>query len=734
MRTQALVALLILVATPAAWAQSIVTPHDTVPDFCAAPTIRSVASGKWSSPATWSPARVPSTGDKVGITPGTSVVFDVQQTAALQCVGVHGQLAFDTTVNTKLWAGNILVYDDGVLQVGTPSQPVPAALTAEIVIANQALNLAIDPDQYGTALLDWGMVTISGAPKQPTFVRVAQEPRVGQTTLLLQEPVSGWRAGDRLILPDTRHMQWNEVTNWAPIAPQWEELTLQSVSTDGLTLTLSSPLQFNHFGARDGNGALVFLPHVANLTRNITIRSEAPSGTRGHVFFTYRAVVDVRYTTFRDLGRTTTAPFSDTTNYDGRYPLYMQHVMGTPTPAPNSYQYTLIGNALDGGSPVNNLRWGMAIHDSHYGLIQDNVGYNFAGAIFTFEDGSESYNVLDHNFAMRTSGTGDRLSLGTEGTGFWFRGPNNHVTRNVAADLWGDTVEAAYGFKFFLRYLGNINVPSYQGADTSISGQYTTQNGNQLPILEFSNNEVYSAAQGMTYWWVNSQDPQPNPSAQETLFQNLSVWHVFNIAVYHYPSAHITFDGLHIVGEGPDTSACCTAGFLPSDYSVADLLLRNVNIQGMGRGVIWSTVSWTVQTIQDSYLRNEVDLLSQTLFSTNGGSWLPPRKIIIRNVRFDPWPGAAAYDSISMDWNPQGSGQGNTTQRDQTLVYSYQGNPNDNFEVYYTVQATQNVAGGVAPCAATRPEIVGLVCPIPPDGGGGTIPAAPTNLQISQGP
>jgi hypothetical protein len=52
------------------------TPHDQIPDFCATPSIASVASGSWNSPSTWSPARVPSTNDAVRISAGTVVALD----------------------------------------------------------------------------------------------------------------------------------------------------------------------------------------------------------------------------------------------------------------------------------------------------------------------------------------------------------------------------------------------------------------------------------------------------------------------------------------------------------------------------------------------------------------------------------------------------------------------------------------------------------------------------------
>lgn len=711
-----------------------VLPRDTIPDFCPTPTIQSVASGRWSSASTWSPARVPQSGDSVLISPGTTVTFDRRLTFALNAVGIDGTLEFDTTVSTLLWATNVQVNPDGALLIGSATQPVPASVTAEIVIANRA---PTDTKQFGTGLTVLGKITLHGAIKRPTFVRVSSEPRSGQNTLTLESAVSGWLPGDRLFLPDTRHMTWEDIANWAPKASQREELTLTSVSSDGRTLTLSRALQFNHLGARDGNGQLDFLPHVGNLSRNVIVRSEAgfgQSGTPGHVMLTHRADVDIRYALFRELGRTTIQDLNDSTNHIGRYALHVHHVMGPRTTPANGHQFTLVGNAIDGGSASHQRKWGLVVHNSHYGLIKDNVIYNFAGACVMFEDGSESFNTLDHNFASRSHGAGNNISEGTAGTGFWFKGPNNYVRNNVASDIWSSQPEAGYGFKIFMRYLGNVMVPNFKGADTSVSGQFTVRDANKMPVLEFSNNEVYCSAQGLTYWWVNSFDVTWNPSGEETVFRDLSVWHVYNVGVYHYQSAHITFDRLVMRGQHSGNAACCGVGFLAGDYTVGELVFRNIDMQGMKTGIRPSTGSYTTQVIENSYMRNEVDIEPVTLYNVNGGSWLPPRHIIIRNVRFDAWPGSA-HQAISMAWNPTSSSVYNTTQLDEVLVYQFQGNANDNFRAYYTVQATQNVAGGRAPCTTTRPEVEGLVCPIssdptPPPVVDNVAPAAPTNLRV----
>src|SRR4029453_18613724 len=173
----------------------------------------------------------------------------------------------------------------------------------------------------------------------------------------------------------------SEVTGggWMNAVNQWEERTVQAISGDGRTVTLTSPLQYDHLGARDLNGVLDFLPHVGNLTRNVIVRSESATGTRGHTLGIHRAEIDVRYVLFKDLGRPTYLPLNTTTNHIGRYPIHMHHLSGPlPTPA-NGYQFTLVGTHIDGGSDETKLKWGIAVHGSHYGLIQENVVYNYNG-------------------------------------------------------------------------------------------------------------------------------------------------------------------------------------------------------------------------------------------------------------------------------------------------------------------------------------------------------------------
>ena len=100
------------------------------------------------------------------------------------------------------------------------------------------------------------------------------------------------------------------------------------------------------------------------------------------------------------------------------------------------------------------------------------------------------------------------MAMGTEGVGFWFRGPNNFVRNNVAANFQNPTTEAALRLRRISCGSSATSRCRIQGRDGA--PQFTTRNGNNMPILQFENNEAYGAMQGgFTLWWVSSQDPQP---------------------------------------------------------------------------------------------------------------------------------------------------------------------------------------------------------------------------------
>src|SRR6202011_2636325 len=200
--------------------------------------------------------------------------------------------------------------------------------------------------------------------------------------------------------------------------PQWEQLTVQSVSADGLTVTLTAALQFDHLGARDHNGVLNYLPQVADMTRNVSIHSQSATGTRGYTLFTNRADVNINNTGFGGLGRTkgqdssgNLLNFDDTTfnsdgsvshvgtNQENRNAVTFLDLVGPGSRQADGYQYTFVGNSVS--CPLNPMPflWGISVQNSFYGLIQNNDLYNWFGAGI-FVDGVSSYNRVDGNFVI----------------------------------------------------------------------------------------------------------------------------------------------------------------------------------------------------------------------------------------------------------------------------------------------------------------------------------------------
>jgi hypothetical protein len=251
--------------------------------------------------------------------------------------------------------------------------------------------------------------------------------------------------------------------------------------------------------------------------------------------------------------------------------------------------------------------------------------------------------------------------------------------------------------------------------------QATVVNGNNLPILQFENNEAYGAMQGgFTLWWLNSLDPQPYSSAQESVIKNLKIWNVYNKAVYMYPSQKVTYDGLKIRGSFSSASQCCGNGVYFADYSSKGVVIKNSDIQGMEEGITAVEAGFGPEpqlTIQNTYLRNFANLLIPTNGSVNG-CWMSNKLMVATNTQFAAPPGRS-LSAISMvrdvAYAPECLGK-----LDELKVYAYNGNAADNFQVYHP-DSTVLPRPPSSCTPTTRAGINGLLCPIAPAG-----PVAPT--------
>ena len=733
--------------------QSPGLPHG-IPAFCSDATIISAGSGAWSDPDTWSPAGVPASGAKVRIAAGHEVSYDIVGTDTISCILVEGALKFRTDTNTQLTVGTMLVTDSGELEIGTELTPVEAHVKAELVIANQAIDNTIDPEQYGTGLLAFGKVRMHGALKWPTFVRLAfdrrrgtGEPRAGDTVLNLDEEQTGWQPGDQLILPDTRQLGPDERYQNASFH-QAERLTMQSV--DFSSIALAEPLQFDHEGARNANGNLEFTPHVGNLTRNVVIRSADPQGVRGHTLYTQQADIDIRYVQFQDMGRTLNEQPIDSTTFDGagnvahiganqigRHAINLHHLRGAPNPGGKlrTYQFTLLGNAF-----VDSRKSPITLRQSHFGLIYDNVIFNATGAGIMTADGNESYNEFNHNFVVGIVGRGnpnDPARLpdddGTDGAAFWFKGFNHVVLNNVAANVINRDpfIVNGAGFSFAwpaaLHGNGELKIPIVKGADLSDPNQYVLSNMLSMPLLEVQNNEAYGAmTTALTLRYLGTDGHNTDTPVQESVITNFTAWHVHEEAFFGFPTNKVTFDGFtvrgHRSGLGPNSTA---AGFAFGDYKNRDVTIRFADIQGMNTGINLSQATEGTFLIENSRLQNYYSNITATTLET-AGTMAPVgpdgRSTLISSVDFARMPplGDPAdrpFVAVSMQWrdtprNP--NGQFYFDQTPDTLIindYTVDGQPTgENYQLFYPPQETRNIAGGLATCSdRPKDEFEGIV-------------------------
>jgi hypothetical protein len=759
--------------------------HGPAPNFCANPTVSSVGNGSWSDPAVWSTGRVPGRGDRVRVAGRTHVIYDVTADAPLDCVAIEprASLDFRTDVATRMHVGTLLVLAGGALRVGTPQSPVQPGVTAEVVIADRPLDLTddgrgvFDPEQLGTGVIAWGSVTMCGSARRPTFVRLAREARAGDTVLELAEAPAGWRPGDRLVLPESRQ----DVAGGVPFdALHWE--TPEVGRVEATRLELWAPLRHDHPGARDASGALRFLPHVAVLTRNVVIRSAAPRGTRGHVMMTDRAAVDIRYVQFRDLGRALNSKQVDVAKFDkqgrlesvarnqiGRYPLHMHHLLGPVRRPENGFQFTLIGNAVDGGDEPHDHRWGVVVHASHFGLVRDNVVYNTLGTGVTTEDGSEYGNIIRHNFTARTDGLGltdyGRIAgstpadFGHAGDGFWFSGPSNLVEDNVAAG----SREAGFNYHASEFMAGSYNVPYRQGADPKAAGRSRAVHQIDMPFHGFNNNEAYAVAgSGLRVRFTNGL-------TGPVTIAGTRVWNSREgFLGERVPAA--TLDGFVVVGDASRTGAwlpwpyTSTRGLWMGPYAEG-VTVRGAAIENVGVGVVApSHTAFNPGYLVDTALRTGRPLPSPGGDFTIEGATLrnnrtdvrveneptglvtyDDRRVVIRDTSFSRSAGA---DSLAVDASlkvePWWGNFWDLRRRQRVFVYGFDRVAGDDFQVFFPEQAPgfvmpqsaanligspaagltnrENwdrygiaVGGQVAPDdAATRPGVRGLVAPIRP--------------------
>ncbi len=406
--------------------------------------IRSARSGPWSEPRTWEGGQIPGENAKVQVRSGHAVMYDVSSDKAIRSIHVAGTLRFDPRRNTLLNVGLIKIQagDDAsengfdcdvhmpqidthmpqpVLEVGTSVNPIPAEHTAMIRLV--AID-GLDRETCPAIINCGGRMDLHGAPLGQSWVKLGKTAHKSDDVVSLAEPVTGWRAGDRVIVTATQRQRRERGTLRAGLGREsmktfTEERIIRAI--DGNSLTLDRPLDLDHLG--EGN----YRGEVANLSRNLVIESADPAKGRGHTMYHRGSAGSISHTEFRHLGKE---------GILGKYSLHF-HLAGD----------TMRGSSVIGASFWDsNNRW-ITIHGTNHLVVRDCIGYQSVGHGFFLEDGTEVDNVFDRNLAVQAF-TGKPLPNqnlpfdNNGGAGFWWANSRNTFTRNVAVEC------DRYGFKF----------------------------------------------------------------------------------------------------------------------------------------------------------------------------------------------------------------------------------------------------------------------------------------------
>lgn len=542
-------------------------------------------SNNWSSASAWTNGKVPARDADVTIT--KEVFFDVASARLGKLtVADGGSLIFPVDKIATLYLVDFEVQPGGSVQIGTPTTPVTGRV--DITFLNQPIDTGKDPEQLGHGLICRGKFHAYGNPRTSWADLTAEVP-AGSTTLKVAAAPVGWKRNDLIYLPDTRQPIVNEKRT-----SQGEYLIVKEISADGKTITLFSPTKYAHLGAKTAEKEIVFLPHVANITRSIQFFSENAAGVPGHTYFNERADVTLKHVGFYNLGRTTNAPLDDTVkdatgkivkigkNQRGRYAVHMHHNMGPEGGRPDGYQFVIEGCAVCSWTPHS--RWGITIHQSHYGLIKDNAVICCAGAGIATEDGNEWGNRFVGNFVSYVPGTGTRQDArsnewGFEGSGIWLRGPGNSIVGNVISDC---PFEGA--IVYYPRFAPVLKRPLTPGGLAS-----EVYDPIQQPIPEFKGNTIYSSRSGLVPWWIGVKDRSPFKNVPRSKIEQFSIWHC-PTGISGYEVANIDYNDVTIIGDFNERNGF-NGGVGSSDYVQYRTIYRNLRIENMANGLTISAIN-----------------------------------------------------------------------------------------------------------------------------------------------
>ncbi|CAF2963963.1 unnamed protein product [Rotaria sp. Silwood2] len=443
----------------------------------------------WSSPWTWGGDSPPDEGSIVSIDSGKTVYFDTITPILKAIVIDNASLIFDDNQDVALNVEYILIVNGGRLQIGTENNPFQHKAVITMYGHLRSIELPI----FGAKVLALrdGIVDMHGRNVVRTWARLASTATSGSTQITLLQTVD-WPVGSQIIIATTGdYLSQGES----------EVRTITAVSSNGLTLTLNSPLTYDHLGVTQnvGSTSVEIRAEVGLLSHNVVFQ--------GSITPTWNTTIEACPTGFNP------GEFAVQTCFLGRYgeeigsDQFGATIMASASmDSSNGVQKVILRlsniEVFNGGQafrlgryPVHfHMNGNMSssyikssaihqtfnravnIHASHYVTVENNVIYNIMGGAMFLEDGVEIGNILRGNLAVFVRTSSSLLNEDVTPAAFWVTNPNNIVEHNAVA---GGT-----HFGYWYRMLETPDGPSF--------AMYPNFCPFRQPFGRFFNNSVHS--------------------------------------------------------------------------------------------------------------------------------------------------------------------------------------------------------------------------------------------------
>jgi hypothetical protein len=528
-----------------------------------------VASGAWSEPATWADRQVPGRDARVYVPFWAEVNYDIGPGGpALEWLRVDGKVAFVGDRATELRVTTIVVAIDGKFEVGSQAAPVASGIEASVFFRPRSSD-SDDEQDLGGGLISLGIVTIHGEEKTPFIL--ARPPTVGERRLRLAAPATGWKVGDRVVIPG---VEAGKVTD--------EEFRIKAILPGQRTILLNRKITQIHSAPADTS-----IP-IANLTRNVQFRSEsaAPLSARGHIMLMHQQTgIHISGASFIDLGRTDarsvhTVPAYEAdgtvkppsiTNTIGRYALHFHLRAGASRDlAPNTVHDSVIL-----GSPKH----GIVNHGGNV-VADDNVTYQVNGSHFFAENGSE-VGAFRHNLAIRSLGSGETIrsreaggDLGHGGHGFWSQSSAVEMSDNFA---FGHAQAGYVIFGYPLRESGKYVLFDSK----NLASGDSERTGGPIPIsspsFTFRHNVAAGVDSGLEVW-VHGIYSAKNGFSK---IDGFTAWNFRAFGIFLPYSKDISIERVRLEYLG----GCCVGFGIAGNEMTEGLSIRDASFKALAIGI-----------------------------------------------------------------------------------------------------------------------------------------------------